>query len=70
MQRPAIFWVDAVVKIALVGVLAFGAFSGLAQFEGKAFEWRLLTYPIAAVIVPLGWRLAGSTPPYPYALEC
>jgi hypothetical protein len=69
MGRPAIFWLDVAVKAALIGLLAFGAFSGLEQFEGKAFGWRLLTYPIAAVIVPLWWRLAGRPPPYPYALD-
>jgi hypothetical protein len=69
MRRPAIFWLDVAVKAALIGLLAFGAFSGLEQFEGKAFGWRLLTYPIAAVIVPLWWRLAGRPPPYPYALD-
>jgi hypothetical protein len=69
MRRPAIFWVDLAVKAALIGLLAFGAFSGLEQFEDKAFGWRLLTYPIATVIVPLWWRLAGRPPPYPYALD-
>jgi hypothetical protein len=59
MQQRAIFWLDVVVKVALVGLLAFGAFSGLHQFEGKAFGWRLLTYPITAAIVPLAWSVAG-----------
>ena len=69
MQRPPVFWIDAAVKAAFVGLLAFGAFSGLEQFEGKAFGWRLATYPVAALVVPLGWRLAGRPPPYPYALD-
>jgi hypothetical protein len=69
VRRPPIFWADVAFKAALVGVLAFGALSGLDQFEGKAFGWRLATYPIAAVVVPLGWRLAGRPPPYPYALD-
>lgn len=69
MRRPPSFWLDVAVKVAFVGLLAFGAFSGLDQFEGKAFGWRLATYPIAAIVVPLGWRLAGRPPPYPYALD-
>jgi hypothetical protein len=69
MRRPAIFWLDIAVKVALIGLLAFGAFSGLEQFEDKAFGWRLLTYPIAAAIVPVWWWLAGRPPPYPYALD-
>jgi hypothetical protein len=63
------FWLDMAVKAALVGLLVFGAFSGLEQFEGKAFGWRLLTYPLAALVVPVGWRLAGARPPYPYAAD-
>jgi hypothetical protein len=69
MSRPAVLWLDVAVKAALVGLLAFGAFSGLEPFEGKAFGARLLTYPLAAVVVPVGWRLAGRPPPYPYALD-
>lgn len=69
MRRPRIFWLDVAFKAMLVGLLAFGAFSGLEQFEGKAFGWRLVFYPLAAVVVPLGWWLAGRPPPYPYALD-
>ena len=28
-----------------------------------------LLYPIAALIVPVAWRLRGSPPPYPYAAD-
>jgi hypothetical protein len=69
MRRPGVFWLDVAFKAALVGLLAFGAFSGLDQFEGKAFGWRLVFYPVAAVVVPLGWWLAGRPKPYPYALD-
>jgi hypothetical protein len=69
VRRPIAFWIDVAVKTALVGLLAFGAFSGLEQFEGKAFGWRLLTYPLAAIVVPVWWWLAGRPPPYPYALD-
>jgi hypothetical protein len=69
MARPPIFWVDLSFKATLVGLLAFGAFSNLEQFEGKAFGWRLATYPIAALVVPVGWWLAKRPQPYPYALD-
>ena len=69
MRRPPVFWLDIAVKAALVGFLAFGAFSGMEQFEGKAFGWRLVFYPLAAVVVPVGWWLAKKPPPYPYALD-
>ena len=68
-QRSVAFWVDAGVKTALIGLLAVGAFSGLHQFEGKAFGWRLVSYPLAAFIVPACWYLAGRKPPYPYAAD-
>jgi hypothetical protein len=69
VRWPAVLWVDVGVKVLFVGLLAFGAFSGLEQFEGKAFGWRLLAYPIAALLVPVGWRLAGRPRPYPYAVD-
>jgi len=69
MHRPAAFWIDVGVKTALIGLLAVGAFSGLHQFEGKAFGWRLVTYPLAAVVVPVAWYLAGRRPPFPYGAD-
>jgi hypothetical protein len=68
-RRPPAFWLNVAVKAALVALLAFGAFSGLEQFEGKAFGWRLLFYPISAAIVPVGWLLAKRPPPYPHAMD-
>jgi len=60
------------VKAALVGLLLFAvARPDLPQFHGKAMVARALTYPLAAVIVPVVWwfrrgRTRGS---YPYALD-
>lgn len=62
-------WLAWALKAALVALLAFGAFSGAQQFEGKAFGWRLLTYPVAGLIVPAGWWLAGRPRPYPCAAD-
>ena len=59
-------WVNLLVKVALVSLLAFGAFSGLQQFEGKAFLWRLVTYPIAALAIPVIWAAYGRRWAYPY----
>jgi len=53
----------------LICLLAFGAFSGLQQFEGKGFLWRLGTYPIAALVIPAIWVLRGRRPAYPYAAD-
>jgi hypothetical protein len=63
------FWLNIVVKASLVLLLAFGAFSGLERFAGKAFGWRLIGYSIAALIVPAIWAALGRRPPYPYASD-
>jgi hypothetical protein len=68
-RRRPVFWLNIAVKVLFVALLAFGAFSGLEQFEGKAFGWRLVFYPLAAILVPVGWWLAGRPRPYPYALD-
>jgi hypothetical protein len=60
---------DLAVKLALVVLLLFGAFSGLERFEGKAMTGRALAYPLAAVIVPIGWWLWFRRNRYPYALD-
>ena len=63
------FWLDIAVKAALICLLTFGAFSGLQQFKGKGFLWRLATYPIAALVVPLIRALRGRPLNYPYATD-
>lgn len=68
-DRRLLPWLDLGLKALFVGLLAFGAFSGLDQFEGKAFGWRLILYPIAAVIVPIAWKAFGSPSPYPYGAD-
>ena len=69
MKRPLAFWLDLAVKSALVGLLAFGAFSGLERFDGKAFGWRLAGYTVAAFLVPAIWALRGRRPPFPYLVD-
>jgi len=63
------FWLDLAVKAALVPLLAFGAFSGLERFAGKAFGWRLVGYSIAALIVPAIWAPHGRRSAYPFAAD-
>ena len=65
----AVRWVDLAVKVALVSLLVFGAFSGLDRFAGKAFGWRLIGYSIAAGLVPAIWAIRGRRPPYPYLVD-
>jgi hypothetical protein len=71
VRRP-VFWLDVGVKAALVGLLLFAvARPDLPQFAGKAMVGRALTYPIAALIVPVAWWLASRRRKreYPYALD-
>jgi len=66
------FWLNVAVKAVLIGLLLFSVFSGLERFEGKAMAGRALTYPIAALIVPVVWwllRRRGRALDYPYALD-
>ena len=68
---PAAFWLDLAVKAALVGLLLFAVVrDDLPQFQGKAMAGRALTYPLAALVVPVGWWLARRRRgrlAYPYA---
>ena len=68
-NQPPAFWVNLGVKIVLITLLAFGAFSGLQQFEGRAFIWRLATYPIAAFVVPVIWAIRARDIVYPSAAD-
>ena len=69
MKRPNAFWLDLGVKVTLILLLAFGAFSGLERFAGKAFGWRLIGYSVAALLIPAIWAARGRRSPYPYAAD-
>ena len=68
-EQPPVFWVNLALKVVLIALLVIGAFSGLQQFEGKGYSWRLATYPIAALVVPVAWTILGRRPAYPYATD-
>ena len=53
----------------MIGLLLFGAFSGLQQFEGKGFLWRLITYPVAILVMPAVWAATGRRWSYPYIAD-
>ncbi len=70
LRSPSlVFWLNLALKAALIGLLIFGAFSGLQQFEGKGYLWRLITYPIAALVVPVVWTALRRKPTYPYPVD-
>lgn len=75
-QRPAVewrkpwIWVDVAVKVALFALLLFAVSRpDLPQFAGKAMEGRALTYPFAALIVPLAWWVFARHHRYPVAID-
>ena len=69
LKLSTAFWINLGVKAALICLLALGAFSGLQQFEGKAFLWRLATYPIAAFVIPIIWTALARRSAYPYPAD-
>ena len=68
-ENKAGFFAGLALKSALVVLLAYGAFSGAQQFEGKAFGWRLATYPWCGLVIPIAWRIRGRRPPYPHLAD-
>jgi hypothetical protein len=64
--------VDLALKAALVGLLVFAAArQDLPQFHGKSMTGRAIGYPLAALIVPIGWWLISQRRkiPYPVAVD-
>jgi hypothetical protein len=54
--------VDVAVKIATVALLAWAVLNpDLPQFSGKAFTGRAIAYPIALLLLPIGWWLFGRS---------
>lgn len=62
-------WLNVGVKTLLVGLLLFSVVSDLDRFNGKAMLARALTYPVAALIVPVVWHLRGRPQPYPHLID-
>jgi hypothetical protein len=69
-RLPPAFWLGVALKSLLALLLLLPLFlPDLEQFDGKGMNWRVLVYPLVAVIVPLLWRATGSQPPYPYLAD-
>ena len=63
--------VDVAIKVVTVAMLGWAVLTpGLPQFQGKAFEGRAIVYPIALLVVPVGWWLFGRRRmPFPIAAD-
>jgi hypothetical protein len=52
--------IDVLLKVALVAAIAYAAtHTELARFHDKAMGLRAIIYPLAALVVPVGWWLFG-----------
>jgi hypothetical protein len=62
---------DLAIKLLTVGLLALAVLNQeLPQFHGKAFEGRAVAYPVALLLLPLGWWVFGSrTIRFPFAAD-
>ncbi len=57
-------------RIALVVAVGISvAFPEWEQFAGKGMEFRAPFYLFPLIIVPIVWKLRGSSPPYPYLVD-
>src|SRR6266540_902475 len=60
-SRRVVAIADLAVKVAAVVLLAWAIlYPDLPQFQGKAFAGRAIVYPVALLILPLGWWVIGS----------
>jgi hypothetical protein len=67
VRQRIVLWT---VRIALVLAIAFSvAFPDLPQFEGKGMAFRAPFYLLPMAAVPIGWRVRGRRPPYPYIAD-
>jgi hypothetical protein len=63
--------VDVAIKVATVVLLAWAVLNpDLPQFSGKAFMGRALAYPVAFLVLPVGWWVLGrGRIPFPVAAD-
>lgn len=62
VRRLLLAVLDVAVKVATMALLVWAvANPELPQFTGKAFTGRAVAYPIALLLLPLGWWLFGRS---------
>jgi hypothetical protein len=63
-------WLNLSAKVTLVALLLLGvAAPDWPQFHGKAMLARALSFPLAALLVPVLWAVRGRPRPYPHLLD-
>jgi hypothetical protein len=69
-RRPAAFWVSNGLKASLCGVVLLPAIHPeWQQYSGKGMWWRVVVFPLAGLVIPVAWSIAGSRPPYPHLAD-
>jgi hypothetical protein len=69
-KLPAAFRVGVILKLSLVLLLLIPILSpDMEQYEAKGMSWRVVIFPVAALIIPTLWRLTGARSPYPYLAD-
>ena len=57
---------DVAAKAALIALLLHALLNpDLQQYADKAMQWRVLTYPLAVMVIPVGWWLFWRIRPFP-----
>ena len=56
----------AVIAWLLIELAIGVAFSSASHLEDKGMVLRAFFYPLCAVVVPIGWKMRGSTTPFPH----
>lgn len=60
MSPRTLLAADAAIKLGTIALLGFALLNqDLPQFQGKAFAGRAIVYPLALLVVPVGWWLLG-----------
>jgi biotin transporter BioY len=70
--RSGALALDAALKAALIGLLIFAAArQDLPQFHDKSMTGRAIGYPLAALVVPIGWLLYSRrrSVPFPVVVD-
>jgi hypothetical protein len=68
--RQSAFWSLLGLKVAFVLLLLLPAInSDWPQYDDKGMHWRMLAFPLVALVMPALWWVAGGRPPYPYLAD-
>lgn len=68
--RTPAFWSLVGLKGALVVALLLPLTNpGWQQYDDKGMLWRIIVFPLAGLVIPVLWWVAGSRPRYPYLAD-